>query len=160
MLISNRISANRKPDARKLRNRGTVFTRIQHIPITAESQKAGSLYRKKNTNSAYLMMHLFMTNNGIKTIVIRKIGVMLGKEKGTMVHKGFTTEATYMGQKSTFRFGTSDNLLPLLLSGNTPKDAYLCFTFPDADIRIGTVTLQIATSKGNKDIPLEIEVVG
>jgi len=158
VFVAKRISAKDRSGAVELGPQKIAHAEIPQVPILFETNKTGSLYRA-GTN-AYLMLHVLITNGGSKAVVIRTIGATMGNEKGDMVYKKFTTMASYQGRYSDYTFGSSENLLPLSLAGNTHRDAYLCFEFPDANVETGSIALKVATSKGRLSTPLEVEVVG
>jgi len=159
VFVASKIRVSKQTFAARLENTNPVPAKVRRLPVTLETKKTASLYRAENKN-AYLMLHVLITNESTETIVIRRIAATMGNEKGVMVHKGFTALATHLGRKSSYSFGSSENLLPLSLTGNTPKDAYLCFAFSNADIAAGNVALKVATSKGESVILLEMDVVG
>jgi len=160
VFAANKIRVNKKTFAEGLGNAKPVPTKVMRLPITLETKKTASLYRVKDGNTAYLMLHVLITNDSAETILIRTIDAIMGNEKGVMVHKKFTALATHLGRKSSYSFGSTENILPLSLTAGASGDAYLCFAFPNADMEAGKVALKVAASKGGGIIPLEADVVG
>jgi len=160
VFIANKIRMEREFFAAELEDTGLSSAEITRVPITLETKKAASLYRLKDKNIACLMLHVLIESKNIETTTIRIIQATMGNEEGIMVQKKFTALATYLGRKSSYSFGSSENILPLSITGNTPRNAYLCFAFSNADIKIGNVALKIITSKGENVVPLEVDVIG
>jgi len=156
--VINRISAKKKCGAAGVRTLGIAPAEIPRILIFFETKKTASLYRAKN--SAYLMLHVLIANEGSEAIVVRAMKATMGNEKGVMLCEKFIAQASYLGRRSSHSLGSSENLLPLSIAGGAQKDAYLCFEFFDADVEIGAVGLEAATSKGMLAAPLEVDVVG
>ena len=158
VFIANRISAGRKPIARGFDSTKNIPAKNPRLPLLFETNRNASLYRTKD--KAYLMLHVLIVNEGNEMLIIRTIEATMGNGKGLMVHEKFTATATHSGRKSSFSFGSSENLLPLSMTGNASNDAYLCFAFSNADIEIGDVALKVSTSKGKEVIPLQTDVTG
>ena len=160
MFVAGRIRVHRKFSVAELENTESASAKTARIPITLETKKTASLYRAKDKNSAYLMLHVLIAGKSIETVTIHAIEATMGNEKGIMIHKNFTALATHLDRKSRYSFGSSENLLPLSITGGTPRGVYLCFAFSNADIEIGDVALKIIASKGESVIPLKVDVVG
>jgi len=158
VFIANGISVKRKIVARKFHGAESIPAKAPGIPILFETNKSASLYRTKD--NAYLMLHVLITNKGNKALVIRAIGALMGNEKGDMIYKTFSAKATHLGRKSSYAFGSSENLLPLSMAGNTSRDAYLCFEFSNADMGIGDLAFEVSSSGGAGIVALQADVVG
>ncbi|MCL2191188.1 MAG: hypothetical protein FWB79_04300 [Treponema sp.] len=158
MVLAANKRARGKPVARGLGGKGTVPAKTPGVPLSFETGKSASLYR--TGDKAYLMVHVLITNDGDVALVIRSIEAAMGNEKGVMAREKFTARATHLGQRSSYSFGSSENLLPLSMTGKTSRDAYLCFAFSNAGIEAGGLVLKAGTSEGETTVPLDVCIVG
>jgi len=128
--------------------------------ILVEPKEPARLYRATEKNASYLLLNIMLVNTSNEIIVIRKIETIMNDEIGTMQLKNMNVIATHKGLGANYSLGITENLIPLSITGNSSKDAYIIFEFKNSDIIISNVLIRIVSSKGNINILLSVDVIG
>ena len=142
-------------------NDNKISAEKQEVSILIELKETVNLYRATKKNNSYLMLNTMLLNTSNDIIVIRGIEAIMSDEIGVFCQKSVSVHATHLGSGAmTYSMGTTQNLLPLSLTGNSSIDAYLLFEFPNTNIEIGNVQIKLISSKGNLLIPLSVDIIG
>ena len=145
------------------KNRDNVIKQKDESPIISiliEPKEPAKLYRATRINASYLLINVMLVNTSNEIIVIRKIDAIMSDEIGTMVQKKLSVIATHKGLGANYSFGNTENLIPLSITGNFYKDAYIVFEFKNSEIPVSNILIKIVTSKGKINIFLDVEVIG
>ena len=145
---------------KKMENCNNDSSEIEKVSILIELKESAKFYRAINTNNSYLSLNVMLVNIGNGIIIIRGIEAIMSDEIGLFQQKKVVVIATHKGNRANYYLGNTENLLPLSLTGNSSKDAYLLFEFPNASIEIGNVKLKVVSSIGDMLIPLSVEIIG
>jgi len=148
------IFSKNRDNVKKQKNKSLI------ISLLIEPKEPARLYRATRKNASYLLLNIMLVNTSNEIIVIRKINAIMSDEIGAMQLKNMNVIATHKGLGANYSLGITENLIPLSITGNSSKDAYIAFEFQNCNIITSNVLISIVSSKGNITIPLGVEVIG
>ena len=118
-----------------------------------------NIYRAVDKKNCYLSIYVLFVNLCNEILIIRSLEAYMSNEVGIFQKNKIMLLATHKRQKANYSLGNTTDLLPLSLSGNTSKEAYLVFEFSNADISKGELSIKLDTSKDIINIPFNVEVI-
>ena len=145
----------------RIRKRIEKPVSITQLPkIVIEAKENGNIYRAKKSEHSYLLLNLIIVNESPDLLTIRNIEAIMNNAIGNMLSNSQLVYATHLGNSANYSLGVTPHILPLVLYGNSPKEAYLGFEFSSNTIETGKIELKLFTSKGDIVIPVAVTVIG
>jgi hypothetical protein len=128
--------------------------------LLVEPKSTCKIYRAINENVSYFCFDTMLVNMHKEILVIRDIHVQMTNQTGNFVRQKKIILGTHLGNRANYSLGVTENLLPLALPVNAPKDVYLVFEFNDVNLEKGEPILYFNTSFSEIKIPIVVEVIG